>query len=262
MYSIKGISNVWNYCRLHSRERQHCKCNTREKPSGLRVLNPLARSIYAPLTAFFVFISISAHATDIAGTARVIDGDTLAIGTQVIRLSGIDAPENGQDCEDKSGKRYNCGAAAENALKALLQARVACTGTDFDGYQRLIAVCSSSGIEINRQMVRTGHALAYRKFSDAYIADEEIAISSRLGVWRGAFENPWDFRAKKWQSADEEAPSPDCPIKGNINRKGERIYHTPWSRSYKRTRINTQKSERWFCTEAEALAAGWRAPFR
>jgi len=52
-------------------------------------------------------------------------------------------------------------------------------------------------------------------------------------------------------------------IKGNVNRKDERIYHTPWgSRHYGRTRINTAKGERWFCSEREALDAGWRVPER
>ena len=60
-----------------------------------------------------------------------------------------------------------------------------------------------------------------------------------------------------------EAPDPNCLIKGNINRKKEKIYHTPWSSPhYKRTKINTGKGERWFCTESEARRAGWRAPYR
>ena len=60
-----------------------------------------------------------------------------------------------------------------------------------------------------------------------------------------------------------DAPDPNRLIKGNINRDGERIYHTPWSSPhYKRTKINTSKGERWFCTEGEARQAGWRAPYR
>ena len=49
-----------------------------------------------------------------------------------------------------------------------------------------------------------------------------------------------------------------CQIKGNVNRKGERIYHLPGDREYAKTRINTGRGERWFCSEAEAHAAGWR----
>lgn len=53
---------------------------------------------------------------------------------------------------------------------------------------------------------------------------------------------------------------PACAIKGNVSSKGERIYHVPGSRSYAATKIDQRKGERWFCTEAEAQAAGWRTP--
>jgi endonuclease YncB( thermonuclease family) len=244
------------------KESMWCLRAFRGKRFGLRAMTTGVGVSRAPVAALLFLYSVAVYATDIAGTARIIDGDTLAIGTQVIRLFGIDAPENGQDCKGKHAKRYNCGAAAENALRALLRGRVFCTGTEFDNYQRLIAACSSNDVDINREMVITGHAVAFRQFSEAYIADEDSARISQLGVWSGDFEMPWDFRRKQWESAAQEAPSPDCPIKGNINSKGERIYHTPWSRSYNKTRINTEKSERWFCSEAEALAAGWRAPLR
>ena len=52
--------------------------------------------------------------------------------------------------------------------------------------------------------------------------------------------------------------SAGCQIKGNINSKGEHIYHVPGGKWYDKTEINTSKGERWFCTEAEASAAGWR----
>lgn len=51
-----------------------------------------------------------------------------------------------------------------------------------------------------------------------------------------------------------------CRIKGNINGKGDKIYHLPGTANYDDTRINTSAGERWFCTEKEAQAAGWRAP--
>ena len=61
------------------------------------------------------------------------------------------------------------------------------------------------------------------------------------------------------QLADENVPS-QCVIKGNINSKGERVYHVPGGRYYDRTKIDTSKGEQWFCPEAEAKAAGWRPP--
>ena len=189
----------------------------------------------------------------------VQDGDTFKIGSQVIRLNGIDAPENGQDCV-RSGRSYNCGAKAENKLRSLLRNGVTCSGQRFDDFNRLLADCVADGEDVSASMVRSGWALAFRKFSTTYVVDEEAAREDGRGMWAGPFTAPWEFRAAKWKGND--APDPACPIKGNINGKGVRIYHTPWSRSYSRTRINTAKGERWFCDEAEALLAGWRAPFR
>ena len=84
------------------------------------------------------------------------------------------------------------------------------------------------------------------------------AVCARLGVWQAETQPPWAFREDRWGRAVAEAPG-GCPIKGNINRDGERIYHTPWSPWYGRTQIDEAHGERWFCDEAEAVAAGWRA---
>jgi hypothetical protein len=108
-------------------------------------------------------------------------------------------------------------------------------------------------------MVRDGWALAFVRYSTRYQAAEAQARASRLGIWQTSFEPPWDYRAGRWRTDTASAPDA-CPIKGNISAKGERIYHTPWgSRSYAKTVIDTSKGERWFCSEREALDAGWRA---
>ena len=214
------------------------------------------------LPVLLTALSSHLYANSFTGSAKVIDGDTIVVDSQVIRLYGIDAPENGQRCKTARGKSYSCGKESEKALKALVESGVSCTGSEFDNYDRLIAVCSNGNGDINRQMVLAGHALVFRKFSDTYIDEESAAEQSRAGIWQGQFEPPWEFRSKRWAVAAQESPYPDCPIKGNINRKGVKIYHTPWSRSYSRTKIDESKKERWFCSEAEALAAGWWAPLR
>lgn len=93
-----------------------------------------------------------------------------------------------------------------------------------------------------------------------YVAEETEARSGQRGIWQGKFVPPWEYRSKRWEVARQTAPD-GCVIKGNINRKGVRIYHAPWSKSYDRTQINTSKGERWFCSEREAIDAGWRAPY-
>jgi hypothetical protein len=60
------------------------------------------------------------------------------------------------------------------------------------------------------------------------------------------------------QAPPAERPDRQCMIKGNINGKGERIYHPPGCRYYGSTIIDPQRGERWFCSEQEAVAAGWR----
>ena len=187
--------------------------------------------------------------------ARVVDGDTLEIEGVTYRLNGIDAPEHGQTCGD-----WKCGADATEALVELVKGRVVtCDPISEDGYGRTIATCFADGTDIGGSLVDKGMAWAFLRYSDAYAEEEREARTRGSGVWSGQFTAPWDFRADRWQSAERAAPE-GCPIKGNISKSG-RIYHAPWSPWYERTRINTTRGERWFCSEAEAIAAGWRAPY-
>ena len=188
---------------------------------------------------------------------RVVDGATLEVDGVVYRLNGIDAPEHGQKCGD-----WECGAAATRALAEMVDGKtVTCTALSEDGYGRVTATCSVDGADIGGAMIDKGLAWAFLKYSDAYAAEELVSKDKAVGVFAGNFTPPWEFRARRWQQAkDRERDAPSgCVIKGNISDRG-RIYHAPWSRSYDRTRINTSKGERWFCSEAEAVAAGWRAP--
>ena len=213
--------------------------------------------------AMAVLAPAVASAEVVTGSARLVDGDTLEVRGQIIRLHGIDAPETGQTCRDGSGRIYRCGEEAEAALRELTDGRpVTCTGDERDRYDRLIAICSAGDTELNSAMVRSGWAVAFRRFSDDYLEAELEAAKANRGIWRGGFTRPVEHRAYLWEEAASVRPD-GCPIKGNISiNSGERIYHAPWSRWYSRTRINEAKGERWFCTEAEAIAAGWRAPYR
>lgn len=197
----------------------------------------------------------------ITGIAAVADGDTLEIGPVRIRLYGIDAPEAGQTCRRADGRSWQCGAEATARLAALVEGRrIECLARDRDAYGRVIAVCMAGRTNVNETMVTEGLAFAFTRYADDYAALEAGARAARRGIWQGEAAPPWEYRADRWARAAEEAPRRGCPIKGNINRKGERIYHTPWSPWYRRTRIDEAAGERWFCDEAEAISAGWRAP--
>lgn len=194
-------------------------------------------------------------AGEASGPARVIDGDTLVIGDTTIRLHGIDAAETRQRCVTQDRKIARPGESAVEILAVLVKDGVACFGTQLDDYGRLIATCrTATGQDINCRLVEDGWAWAFVKHSSDYMEEEASARSKHLGIWALACEPPWEFRHKRWEAAAQMAPQ-GCPIKGNISENG-RIYHVPWSRDYAKTRIDTTKGERWFCSEKEALEAG------
>ena len=195
---------------------------------------------------------------DITGKARVIDGDTLEIDGKRIRLHGIDAPESKQICY-LDGRRWQCGKDAGLILSDLISRQpVTCQERDQDRYGRIVAVCRAGGEDLNSWMVLQGLALAYRRYSKDYVDQEADAQLARRGIWATRFVLPWEWRRGKRLSQGAANENQPCRIKGNISRKGKRIYHVPGGRWYDRTKISPSKGERWFCSEEEAQAAGWR----
>ena len=200
-------------------------------------------------------------AGSVTGPAHVIDGDTIEIGEERIRLYGIDAPELAQVCTLPGGGQKRCGEDASAALRRMIgDSLVYCSWIERDDYGRALGVCAIDGLKLNLQMIRDGWAFAFVRYAQDFVAEAKSAEASKHGLWAMKVQPPWEYRARRWNTPDPAAPDPNCPIKGNINRKGERIYHVPWSPSYERTRINLRNGERWFCGEREALEAGWRPP--
>lgn len=140
-------------------------------------------------------------------------------------------------------------------------AAVDCEERDVDRYGRTVAVCRLGNEDLNAWMVASGWAIAYRQYSGDYVREEEAAAVAKHGIWQGDFVPPWEWRRGKRLAAEQAAKSSQsgaCDIKGNISSSGERIYHVPGGEYYSRTKISSSKGERWFCSEAEAQAAGWR----
>jgi endonuclease YncB( thermonuclease family) len=195
---------------------------------------------------------------DLAGLARVIDGDTLEIAGRHVRLEGIDAPESGQTCGRRLIGSWRCGSAAADALaKLVAKRRVSCESRGNDKYDRMLGICFVDGRDINAEMVREGYAWAFVKYSQTYVKQEAEARVARVGIWQGDAEPAWVYREKRWAGAEQEAPK-GCAIKGNVTAHGH-IYHMPWSPWYGKVKVDEAKGERWFCSEAEAISSGWRA---
>lgn len=220
-----------------------------------------------------------AQAADLSGVPRVVDGDTLAIGATKVRLEGIDAPETDQVCLNANGAHWTCGIDARDQLAAHIAGReIRCSSSGVDAYKRTLATCYFGDEDLNAWMVQQGWALAYVQYSSAYRQVEEDARTNQRGLWQGAFIAPWDWRHRNNKtvilgalsvpidaqkmllgpSATEGAPSPECTIKGNVSRNGERIFHTQGQKSYAKINMGISSEKRWFCTPEEAEAAGWR----
>ena len=151
----------------------------------------------------FPIISISSEKV-ILGKAKVIDGDTIKINKEKIRLYGIDAPEKKQICKKiylsflifNFQKNYKCGEKSTLALsKKLKKEKIKCILRDNkDRYKRNIGTCYIKNQDINAWLVKSGHALAYRKYSTKYVPEEEYAKENKLGIWRGTFMSPEKWR--------------------------------------------------------------------
>lgn len=149
----------------------------------------------ALLGALVLFVSGRVHADELVGRATVVDGDTLGIRGQKIRLHGIDAPEASQRCTRQNGEQWRCGQKAANALSEKIGERnVRCEGKKRDRWKRLIAVCYLADRDLNAWLVRRGLAVAYRKYSKDYVPQEDRARQEKIGLWSGTFDMPWEWR--------------------------------------------------------------------
>ena len=211
---------------------------------------------------------VTGIASAFSGQPLVADGDTFMVGSQRVRLWGVDAPEGHQNCQDGAGRSYACGDEARAELVRLIGSRiVTCEARDIDPYGRTVGQCRVGDVDLGREMVSRGWAVDYTQFSHgAYAEAQADARANRRGIWSGTFQRPSDWRAQARASTTAAAPSyqstapapSGCAIKGNISSAGARIYHVPGQMDYEATQINPNRGERWFCSPAEAQAAGWR----
>jgi endonuclease YncB( thermonuclease family) len=221
-----------------------------------------------------------------AADAVIKDGDTLKLDAILFRLEGIDAPELDQVCIDENGAEWTCGIAARDALIKLVGGRaVNCQDNGpAPGYPDIrLGICrvADESVSLNQQLVREGWALSFDP-KRSFKADQDEAHENRRGLWKGCFVAPWDLRNWRKSTAkllgptcgdvaltrnrlfpDEIDMPPGCQIKGKVAVRARAvgyrgIYHLESCRSYR----TTKNPNRWFCSEDEAKAAGFRKSYR
>lgn len=146
--------------------------------------------------AAVVALTSAPSRADLSGEAEVLDGNTLVVGGQRVRIYGIDAPELAQTC-DWPEKVIECGRISRSAMLDLVAGidRVACRTRGRDHSGQWIAICYADGSDIGRNMVHTGWALADRHQSLNYVRTEHRAKNAKRGLWKGEFDPPWVWRS-------------------------------------------------------------------
>ena len=146
----------------------------------------------------FLFLSILLFTSNTFSQekAYVVDGDTIHIGSNKYRFSGIDTPEMKQTCS-KDNKIIMCGMLAKDSLIQKINNRtVLCKEETIDRYKRIVAECFVNKESLSTYLVRNGYAFAYRKYSKKFIEDERYAKENKLGLWSMNFEYSWEYRRK------------------------------------------------------------------
>lgn len=141
------------------------------------------------MAAAVVWLEVG-NETVLSGKPVVIDGDSLEINGERLRLQGIDAPELTQRCE-QDGAEWQCGRESRSALRELVGADpVLCRTVGIDKYDRWLVECEANGMPVNERMVEQGWAVAYGDHFEA----EEKARKKGAGIWGGTFEQPRQWR--------------------------------------------------------------------
>jgi micrococcal nuclease len=203
----------------------------------------------------------------------VVDGDTIKVrlngSTERVRVIGIDTPElSPRECYAQQ---------AASRMQSLVQSkhvRLAADPTqdDRDRYDRLLRhVFLTDGRSVAQLLIAGGYGQEYtydRAYAGqaAHLQAQRAAKAGRLGIWSSGCAGPV-APAPSPPAPVAPAPQPPvapqtCAIKGNISSEGEKIYHVPGGAFYNQTQISLSKGERWFCSESEAVGAGWRASKR
>ena len=148
-----------------------------------------------PLAFLALALPLPAAGQSFSGPALAVDGDTLEMAGERIRLFGIDAPERTQTC-DRKGAEWACGSDATALLAGMVSGRTFdCTPRDRDSYGRIVAVCRVGDRDLGGVMVREGMAVALPAFTQDYVDAEARAKRFAMALWGSTFQTPAEYRA-------------------------------------------------------------------
>ena len=157
----------------------------------------MIRRMVPLLLAMSLLLCVPANAKSLIGKARVVDGDTIIVAGERLRLMGFDAPESKQTCLSPVGIERPCGRKATEYLDLVLSTvdyQVACKTFGQDRYRRVLARCTIGDLYLGSWMVRSGHAVVWPWGRQWYLADQDDARLAKRGLWAGQFEFPWVWR--------------------------------------------------------------------
>ena len=146
---------------------------------------------------FVCLSAVSAQAADITGPVRVVDGNTLDVGGQVVRLYGIQAPHLEQTCRTRKGQEQQCGRISSMGLTEMVrgpEARCEDKGLDTEG--RRHALCFIGWLNLSEEMVASGYALADPVTGADFQRAETFAQARKEGLWRTEFTKPWEWQGQ------------------------------------------------------------------
>ena len=167
--------------------------------SDTRLFRDVMRFSRSFFAAFGLCCTIAGpvSANSISGRASVIDGDTIEIRDERIRLVSVDAPESRQTCLDGRGGVWRCGQQAALALSDMIGNRpVDCLSQGRDQYGRILGQCSVSSVGLSAWLIENGWAVPYHDREGSHYPAARRAEDARRGIWAGSFEKPSEWRRR------------------------------------------------------------------
>lgn len=214
---------------------------------------------------------------------HVIDGDSFQAQGQVYDLAFIDAPEIGQVCA-RDERLWHCGLDAAYALRKIFDMEsgpMTCSVTPH--HSTLRADCVTGTIDLSEHLLLEGFVTAQDNAPRHYRMTEDKARDAGLGLWRGTFVPPPQWREGKrlpgehphlanepilddlpWHFDngrlyyDPEEMHMACIVKGKKQEDGSRVYYTPLDDDYDETPVIIDRGDKIFCGDDNARAHGFR----